>query len=222
MAEQFIIDKLSEIGRAIKRNVLDHVVLTSYIDSNFGRTYVRWFINVIYKNCDDEIHYYKDYMSYRIEVQYSYKDDEERFYLRSSFKETMNKYYNDISRFVELVSSYYPDVKIINFINNFEMFDGKLHYLDGRDIFYLKKSDLFDDELEYVDGRCSLIKDRFELKTLEYYGDVVKEEDNKDERIKSRIECLEEEFNQLKTIKEYHKKNREPYDKKLRLCSSFI
>jgi len=202
MVEEFIISKLNEIGRAIKRNALECIILHSEIDNNFGRLYIRWFVDIF---CDDggETHYYKDYHSYRFIQKnfYFYRYDEKKELIKD-YKEVMTSYYMDIERFVELVSAYYPEAKLINFITNFEVFDTKLEYSHGRDISYLKRSDCFDNEPEYVKGGCQvLIKNRFEYTTLEYYGDKINDNDKDNVEIMHHIEGNERCFKHLTDMK---------------------
>ena len=167
MIESFIISKLSEIGRAIEKGNLLYVKVTSSIDESFGRTYIRWSVEVERNGMEN--HYYSDYKSYQLwgKEHGFFKEPE---YARRHFDSTMIQYYSDIQRFIELVTVHYPDIKLYNDVCDFELMNHQLFISGNREITVIIKNNDFNGD--QVFGQHIKINDRFSIKTLKHFTEI--------------------------------------------------
>jgi len=133
----FIRNQLNVIKNVYDDDKLDYVCLKSDIDTSFGRTYIRWTVEIELKDgyyfsyrCRDEYQSYqlwdRNYSSYQI-----FKDcNKSLFEIKRYFDELFSEYDNDISRFVELFKIAFPDAKLYNFISKFEFLPCGLNGVD--------------------------------------------------------------------------------------------
>jgi hypothetical protein len=127
----FIENQLSTIKNVYDDNKLKYVCISSSIDESFGRCYIRWNVEIelidgyhfTYRKSDQYQSYRlwsKDYSSYTI-----FKECDKNIFKvkRHYFDELFTEYHNDLRRFVELFKSHFPDVKLYNFISEFDFIE---------------------------------------------------------------------------------------------------
>ncbi|MFA5366681.1 MAG: hypothetical protein WC333_02255 [Dehalococcoidia bacterium] len=121
--EFFIKNKLRKIQTVAEKNLLNYVCIYSGIDENFGRVYIRWYIEIGLLEGRSFEYDFDKYLSYNI-----WHKDENRYELtkkepwevRNKYSETFFEYYIDIRRFCELLFAYVPNVEFYQFISKFD------------------------------------------------------------------------------------------------------
>lgn len=133
----FIQNQLNTIKNVYDDNKLEYVCLKSDIDTSFGRTYIRWTVDIelkdgfqfTYRRSDEYQSYQlwdRNYSAYKIFNEC----ERDLWKVNNYFDELFTEYNNDLSRFVELFKMAFPDVKLYNFISKFDFLPCGLNGFD--------------------------------------------------------------------------------------------
>jgi hypothetical protein len=119
----FIRNQLRKIQIVAEKNFLNYVNIYSRIDENFGRVYIRWYVNVGLVEGRSFTYDFDKYLSYNIWDKHDNRyqlSKKERWEVRSEYSEVLSQYNTDVCRFCELLFAYFPDVEFYQFISKFD------------------------------------------------------------------------------------------------------